>query len=202
MEIKPLLGDGPVLLRRIPKRRRRLVKGIVVERRDGTERERGKIKNTGRQDLRLARRRKSRTVSVIRNESIDHEAVLQGVPPLVELESLLLRGGLDGRDAEILGGGGGGRRRRRGRRRRMILGRRVRRTGEHLNDVLERGSVGLDEGGGIGIGVRSGESGSLRGERRRGNLGSTIGGAAARIAFRRIHTELIVSVHGLRHDLH
>lgn len=56
---------------------------------------------------------------------------------------------------------------------------------EHLNDVLEVGSVGLDEGGRIGIGVRSGEG--LGGERRRGNLGTIVGVGGGHIAFWRIN---------------
>lgn len=110
MQVKPLLGDGTILLRRIPQRRRgRLVKMVVVQWGDRAERERGKVQQTRRQDLGGVTWREpgslGAVVGKIGHQGIDHKAVLEVLAPsLVELEALLLlRGGLDGRDGEILG---------------------------------------------------------------------------------------------------
>lgn len=191
MKIKPLLGNRLLLLRRIPQRRRRLVEGVVVQRRDGAEGEGGEIEEARGQDLRLARRGESRrTLGEIRHQSVDHQAVLQAAPPLVQPEPLLLRRRFDGRDAEILEG--------RGRNGILRLLGGIGGASEHLNHLLETGGIGLNESGGVGIGIRSGES--LGRERRRGNLGtivtvtaahSTVVAdvvAAAHIAFWRINT--------------
>lgn len=87
-----------------------------------------------------------------RDKGVDHEAVLEAVAALVQLEALLLlAGALDGRYTAAGGGGiwfGGG-----------VLGL-VGGAGEHLHHLFEGGGVGLDEGGGVGIGfVRSGDGG-------------------------------------------
>ena len=78
----------------------------------------------------------------------DHLEVLQAAPPLVQLERRLLRPA--GRPARRLAAAVGcccpcc--------RRRVVLGRLLG-AGEHLDDLLERGGVGLDEGGGERGGV-------------------------------------------------
>lgn len=66
--------------------------------------------------------------------------VLEGVPTFVELGRLGFAGGFDRRDG--IGG----------------LGfESVGRSGEHLDDLLEGGSVSLDEGGWVRVGFGSGD---------------------------------------------
>lgn len=97
--------------------------------------------------------------------------VLEAVAALVELESRLL-GPVGLRVSRVLigrrrrrrrgvgdGGGGGG------------LGG----AGEHLDDLLERGGVGLDEGGGVGV-----RGAGLGGRRSQGGGGGSWGGRGER----------------------
>lgn len=91
------------------------------------------------------------------------------IPALVELEALLFLGRrLDRRNSEALGGLKGVVRRRR----RRLGG--IGGTGEHLNDVLEIGGIGLNESGGVRVGFRSGEEFRVVGEKA-----AIVGGAEA-----------------------
>lgn len=178
MEVELLLGDRPLLLIGGGG-------GGVVHGGDGAEDERRKIKNARGEDLRQLPRR-CRAVGAEarrRREGVDrHEAVLEAVTPLVELEPLLLlAGALDGGDASASAsaaaappcGGGiwavGG----------VLSG--VGGAGEHLHHLLEGGGVGLDEGGGVGaaVGVRSGYGGFRGGGVGWGGGAEVEGGAIA-----------------------
>lgn len=95
MKEKLFLGDGFLFLGRAPQRRRGgLVKWVFsVQWGDRAESERRKVEQARREDLRnLARREPGIVLSEVGNQRVDHEAVLEVVPPLVELEPLLLLG--------------------------------------------------------------------------------------------------------------
>lgn len=96
MKEKLFLGDGFLFLGRAPQRRRGgLVKWVYsVQWGDRAKSEGRKVEQARGEDLRrLARRVPAGIIlSEVRNQRVDHEAVLEVVPPLVELEPLLLLG--------------------------------------------------------------------------------------------------------------
>jgi len=106
------------------------VKRVGYEGRHGTQHECGEVEDAGGEHVGFASREK-------RGEGVDAEVVLQGVrPPLIQLELLLLvRNGFHGRDAV-----GRVRRGFRGRLFRCLRG-----PCQHLDYLLERRRVGLDE---------------------------------------------------------
>jgi hypothetical protein len=157
------LGDGGALgLLGGRRRRRRAVEGVAGERRHRAEREGREVQHARRQDLRRRppRRRRRRRRRAHRQRR-DHLQVLQAAPPLVQLERRLLgpaarsAAGRLGAGATAVGGSGSGCPRRR----RVVVGRLLG-AGEHLDDLLERGGVGLDEGGGERGGVDGARDGS------------------------------------------
>ncbi|CAL9109804.1 unnamed protein product, partial [Musa acuminata var. zebrina] len=192
MQVEPPLGDRPVLgrHRRGGRRRRRIwlrrpVEGIWDQRRDRAKGQRRQVQHAGGEDLRLPPRgegrRAHRGVGVGTDEGGDqrtyHLQVLEAAAALVELESRLLgaggpRGGWD----RVLG------RRRRGAGR--VLGDRLGGARQHLDYLLEGTSVGLDEGGGVRIGVDgSGHGRGSEGHGRRGcRCGHPVAAAAAATA--------------------
>lgn len=117
----------------------RSIKRVGYEGRDRTESERRKIKNTRRKNFRFPRREAGITGTKNGNQGVNFEFV-QRVPALVKLESRLLPSGGNVRFGDgfrVLSGGG-------------LLGG-FRGSGEHLNDLFERGGIGLDEGGRVRI---------------------------------------------------
>lgn len=162
------LGDGRALgLLGGRRRRRRAVEGVAGERRHRAQRQGREVQHARRQDLRRRppRRRRRRA----HRQRRDHLQVLQAAPPLVQLERRLLgpaarsAAGRLGPGATAAGGSGSGCPRRR----RVVVGRLLG-AGEHLDDLLERGGVGLDEGGGERGGVDGARDGS-------GGLGEVVG---------------------------
>jgi hypothetical protein len=160
------LGDGRALgLLGGRRRRRRAVEGVAGERRHRAERQGREVQHARRQDLRRRppRRRRRRA----HRQRRDHLQVLQAAPPLVQLERRLLGPAARsaaarlGTGAAAVGGSGCPRRRR------VVVGRLLG-AGEHLDDLLERGGVGLDEGGGERGGVDGARDGS-------GGLGVVVG---------------------------
>jgi len=111
MKVKLFLGDGFLFLRGAPKRRRGgLVKRVFsVQWGDrAAKSERREVEEARREDLRglAAGGELGIIVSEVRNQGVDHEAVLEVVPPLVQLESaplLLLRCSPHRRYAMVLG---------------------------------------------------------------------------------------------------
>ena len=108
MKVKLFLGDGFLFLRGAPKRRRGgLVKRVFsVQCGDRAKSERREVKQARREDLRgLAGGEPGIIVSEVRNQSVDHEAVLEVVPTLIQLEPplLLLRCSPHRRYAMVLG---------------------------------------------------------------------------------------------------
>ena len=142
-----------------------LVKGVFRQWCNWAEHKFRKIQQTGGQDLRFSRRKPWIILHVAMHQRVDHEAVLELAPPLIQLESLLLLSSSDGWYVAglrgwILGWFGG--------------------SSEPLNHLFEGVGISLDKGCWVRIGIWSRDG--LRGQWWGLNLEAGAVTAAAAVA--------------------